>query len=260
MPELTPYYQTFILLFTGSILAGLLGSLSGLGGGLIITPFLVYLLHVDMPLVRGLSLIAVIATSTSASSVYVKEGHTDIKAAILLETATTLGAVVGAVIGVYLFGSFLSLAFALVLLYTAISSYFANGATSNEVISSGYVLKRIPLGYFVMFISGVLSGILGIGSGALKVIALDKIMGFPFKVSTSTSNLMIGVTAAAGAGVYFRKGYIDVPLALPIFFGVVLGAFFGAKLLPKTHVKAVRNIFNGLIILIAIQMIYKVFA
>lgn len=270
--------EIIIILFFGSLFAGFLGSLSGLGGGLIIVPLMVLLLDIDIHYAIGASLIAVIATSTGASAAYVKEGYTNVRAGIFLETATTTGAITGVMIAHLLPAPTLSLVFGLILLYCALSSFYFNG--KNHISSSydkaaaffklnstfpspegpiNYYVHRIPFGASIMFIAGVLSGVLGIGSGALKVLALDKVMGFPFKVSTTTSNFMIGVTAAASAGIYLHMGYVDPILTMPVMFGVVTGSLVGARLLPHLRTKLLRNVFGGLIVIIALQMIYKGF-
>lgn len=269
-------HELFPIIFTGSLLAGFLGSLSGLGGGLIIVPLLVIILNVDIHYAIGASLIAVIATSTGASAAYIKEGFTNVRAGIFLETATTVGAISGVAIGSQLSPSILSLTFGLVLFYSAISSFYTKhivdskppvdrlakffklgGSYPSKSGEIAYGVKNVPGGYFVMFLAGALSGILGIGSGALKVIALDNIMGFPFKVSTTTSNFMIGVTAAASAGLYLHLGYISPALCLPVMLGVLSGAILGAKVLPHLHTNHLKRIFGCLVMIIAFQMIYK---
>jgi uncharacterized membrane protein YfcA len=272
--------ELITILFFGSLLAGFIGSLSGLGGGMIIIPLLTIVLGVDIHYAIGASLIAVIATSTGASSAYVKEGFTKIRAGIFLETATTTGALVGVAIGVYLSASLLSLIFGLVLFYSALNAYSANGGDRHalppdapadplatrlllddfypsDIGLVAYHVARVPLGWTIMFMAGALSGILGIGSGALKVIALDQVMGFPFKVSTATSNFMIGVTAAASAGIYLHRGYIDPLLSLPVMLGVVTGSLVGAALLPRIKTKHLRKLFAAIIMIISLQMIYK---
>jgi len=238
-------------------------------------PLLTLFLDIDIHYAIGASLIAVIATSTTSSSNYIKNGFTNIRSAIFLETATTLGAISGVFIGVYLSASFLSLIFGLVLLYSALSSFFSNGADvirlekdkiatylslnnsyPSEQGQISYNIRNVPLGWFIMWLAGVLSGLLGIGSGALKVIALDHVMGFPFKVSTTTSNLMIGVTAAASAGIYFHLGYIDPILCFPVMLGVITGSSIGAKLLHKIKTKSLKRLFASLVLIISFQMIY----
>lgn len=264
----------FIVLLSGSLLAGFLGALSGLGGGLIIVPLLVLFMDVDIHYAIGASLMAVIATSSGSSVAYVKEGYTNIRVGVLLETATTLGAITGVAIGTKMPVDMLYLAFGLILLYSGISSFFNNGngltplppskianffkLDSNYPIKGtyqSYHVQHVPLGYCTMYIAGALSGILGIGAGVLKVVALDKIMHLPFKVSTTTSNFMIGVTAAASAGIYLALGYIDPFLTMPIVLGVTLGALLGARLLPILKTKILRILFACLVIFIAGQMI-----
>lgn len=266
---------SLIILF-GSIAAGLIGALSGLGGGIIIVPLLVMGLGVDIHYAIGSSLIAVIATSTAASCAYVKEGFTNVRLGILLETATTIGAIAGVGIASQLSSSLLSLIFGLFLLYVAISSFYQAKELSKNFTSDrlaltfklnstyptsqglqSYPVHHLPLGYFIMFIAGALSGILGIGSGALKVLALDRVMGLPFKVSTTTSNFMIGVTAATSAGLYFNLGYVDPVLTMPVAVGVTFGAFVGARLLPGMSTQLLRKIFSYAVLFIGLQMILK---
>jgi uncharacterized membrane protein YfcA len=266
---------SLIILF-GSITAGLIGALSGLGGGIIIVPLLVIGLGVDIHYAIGSSLIAVIATSTAASCAYVKEGFTNVRLAILLETATTIGAILGVGIASLLPASLLSLIFGLFLLYVAVSSLYQAKEVSKDFASDrlaltfklnstyptsqgmqNYPVHHLPLGYLIMFIAGAVSGILGIGSGALKVLALDRVMGLPFKVSTTTSNFMIGVTAATSAGLYFNLGYIDPLITMPVAVGVTFGAFIGARLLPSMSIQVLRRIFSYAIILVGLQMILK---
>lgn len=269
-------YEILLILFSGSLLAGFLGSLTGLGGAVIIVPLLTLVLNVDIHYAIGASLIAVIATSTASSGAYVKHGFTNIYAGVLLETATCLGATLGVVIGTLLPASVLSLIFGLFLAYASLSSFYIkqrvdsklyddklaiyfklNGSYPTKEGNVAYGVKKVPAGYAVMFLAGSLSGILGIGSGPLKVLALDTLMGFPFKVSTTTSNFMIGVTAAASAGFYFQKGYIDPLLSLPIMLGIVAGSIVGTKLLVRMHALTLRKIFACMLLLVASQMIYQ---
>lgn len=268
--------STFILII-GSFLAGLIGALSGLGGGIVIVPLLVLGLSVDIHYAIGASLIAVIATSTASSCAYVKEGYANVRLGILLETATTVGALCGVAFASKLPASTLALIFGFFLLYCAFSSlYHAKQVPKNfqtdkvslflELNNSyptkhgfqEYPVHNVPLGYFIMFIAGGLSGILGIGSGALKVVALDRVMGLPFKVSTTTSNFMIGVTAAASAGMYLKMGYIDPILTMPVVLGVTCGSFLGARLLPRISTNVLRQLFACLVIFIGIQMIWQI--
>jgi hypothetical protein len=268
------------ILFAGACLAGFLGSLTGLGGGVVIVPLLTLGMGVDIRYAIGTSLIAVIATSSGAASAYVKEGITNIKIGMFLETATTMGAISGAALAVIMPTYFLMILFGAVLLYSGVVSFKNRKDKSLPIkkntkkesklasllnlegdyqTSTGrfpYKVYNIIGGYFMMILAGILSGLLGIGSGAFKVIAMDTIMKLPFKVSTATSNFMIGVTAAASAGVYLTRGYIDPVLSMPVVLGVLLGSLIGAKTLMKSKTKTLRIIFAIVISMLALEMIY----
>jgi uncharacterized membrane protein YfcA len=265
-----------LIILIGSYFAGLLGSLTGLGGGFIIIPLLTLLLHVDIHYAIGASLVSVIATSSGAAAAYVKEGITNIRLGMFLEIATTTGALVGALLAVYIPTNYIAILFGGILIFSAISSlrkkteiivthksYLAeklklngNYPTSNGTVSYGVI--RVVGGFFMMIFAGVISGLLGIGSGALKVIAMDGIMLIPFKVSTTTSNFMIGVTAAASAVVYLQRGYIEPGLAMPVVIGVLLGALSGSKILVNSKSSGwLRWIFVVVVTVLAIQMIYN---
>ncbi len=273
-----------LVLFVGSLFAGFLGSLTGLGGGVIIVPLLTIGFGVDIHYAIGTSLISVIATSSGAASAFVKEGLLNIRVGMFLEIATTLGAIVGAAIAYFAPTHVIAIIFGLVLMYSAVSSFkkrnesvghpeqntikygkFAQilKAKGTYVDATGqqldYRLQHVGGGFFVMWIAGILSGLLGIGSGALKVIAMDSVMKMPFKVSTATSNFMIGVTAAASAGVYFSRGYIDPVLSMPVVIGVLGGSLLGARLLLKAQTKSIRIIFAIVIAFLAFEMIYNGF-
>jgi uncharacterized membrane protein YfcA len=262
------------VVFVLSALAGFLGALTGLGGGVVVVPALTLALGVDMKYAIGASLVSVIATSSGAAAAYVREGFSNIRIGMFLEIATTVGAVAGA----FLAGRFsthaLAIVFGLVLLQAAYHS-FKGLAVHPEIQESDklasrlrlggdypvdgqrkkYGVRNVPGGFATMFGAGALSGLLGIGSGAVKVIAMDSIMGIPFKVSTTTSNFMIGVTAAASAGLYLERGYIDPRVAMPVMLGVLLGALIGAKVLVHAPVKALRIVFGVVILALAVEMI-----
>ncbi len=270
-----------ILVFTAAVaavsfLAGLLGSLTGLGGGVVLVPLLTLLFKVDIRYAIGASLVSVIATSSGAASAYVKEGFSNIRIGMFLEIATTLGALAGAFVVRWIPTNAIAVIFGAVLLYSAVLSrrprsvaarnvppdplatrLRMNGSFPDVEGTRSYNVQRVPTGFGLMFGAGTLSGLLGIGSGAVKVLAMDQAMQIPFKVSTTTSNFMIGVTAAASAGVYLHRGYIDPGLSMPVVLGVLLGSFLGTRILVKAETKVLRLIFSLVILSLGVQMIYK---
>lgn len=269
---------TFILLF-GAFAAGLLGSLTGLGGGVVVIPLLTLCFGIDFHYAVGAALVASIATSSGSGSAYVKEGITNIRLGMLLEIATTIGAVIGAAVAVYFNNSVLAVIFGLALTTTALAQRRKHTDHSNvqgsemarklklygdyplpDGTKQAYQLTNVAGGFSVMALAGFLSGILGIGSGALKVIAMDGCMKVPFKVSTTTSNFMIGVTACASAVVYIQRGNIVPGIAFPVMIGVLTGALTGARLLKKMNVSLLRKIFFYAILAVAINMIYMGFS
>ncbi len=264
-----------MLLLLVALGAGFLGSMTGLGGGVVIIPALTLLFGIDIHYAMGASLVSVIATSSGAAAAYVKEGFTNIRIGMFLESATTIGAVVGASLTAYLPATIIAVVFGGVLIFSAIESHRArkkNGPPqksdrisewlrmpSSYPAKDGpqeYAVRHVPGGWGMMFVAGSLSGLLGIGSGAFKVLAMDRIMRIPFKVSTTTSNFMIGVTAAASAGVYLHHGYIDPGLVMPVMLGVLVGSLIGARTLIGSATKVLRIIFTVVILGLAIEMIY----
>jgi uncharacterized membrane protein YfcA len=264
------------LLGAGSVAAGLLGALTGLGGGVVIVPLLVVVFGVDIRYAIGASLVSVIATSSGAAAAYVEEGYSNVRVAMLLEIATALGALSGAGLAAYARTDVIAVGFGLVLLYSAFQSLRATPrdvhvdrpdplAQRLRLDSSyptpdgvrAYHVQHVGTGFGLMYGAGVLSGLLGIGSGAVKVLALDQAMRLPFKVSTTTSNFMIGVTAAASAGVYLRRGYVDPGLAMPVMLGVLLGSLAGARTLNHASPHRLRQIFAVVIIALGIEMLYN---
>jgi uncharacterized membrane protein YfcA len=266
-----------LVVFAVSLAAGVVGSLLGLGGGIVVVPVLTLALGIDIRYAIGASIVSVIATSSGAAAAYVRQHLTNLRVAMFLEMATTTGAISGAFIAGLLDPRWLFIAFGLLLGYSAFAmlrqprdrttgvqpdawadrlrlheSYFDE--TIGEV--RAYRVGHVQLGLLLMYLAGAVSGLLGIGSGAFKVPALDLAMGLPIKVSTATSNFMIGVTAAASAGVYFSRGDIDPFVAGPVAAGVVLGAFAGSKLLSKLPASKLRIAFVAVLLLIAIQMLY----
>lgn len=265
---------TFLLLF-GAYCAGLLGSLTGLGGGVIVIPLLTLAFGIDFHYAIGAALVASIATSSGSASAYVKEGLTNIRLGMFLEIATSVGAVLGAAAALWMPTNAIAIIFGAVLLLTVAMQFrqktdyigvkgsnlakklklFGSYPTKDGTVQS-YELTNVSGGFSVMVLAGALSGLLGIGSGVLKVLAMDSCMKVPFKVSTTTSNFMIGVTAVTSAVVYLQRGYIEPGIAFPIMVGVLAGAMSGAKLLKHLDVRVLRKIFAVAILLVALNMIY----
>lgn len=264
------------LVFAGSFAAGLLGALTGLGGGVVLIPLLTLVFHVDLRYAIGASLVSVIATSSGAAAAYVRDGYSNVRIGMFLEVATTIGAMCGAFLASRVPTRWLAVTFGVVLLYSAFLSWRqsrqpgqAHGPTSpysDRLRLSGsfpdgrggeqtYKVDRIAGGWATMFAAGTLSGLLGIGSGAVKVLAMDRIMRIPFKVSTTTSNFMIGVTAAASAGIYVHRGYVDPQLAFPVMLGVLAGSLLGARTLVKARVSVLRTVFTVVILVLGAEMI-----
>ncbi len=265
-----------LLIAAGSFVAGLLGSLTGLGGGVIIVPLLTLAFGVDIRYAIGASLVSVIGTSSGAAAAYLKEGFSNIRVGMFLEVATTLGALCGAFLATRIPTAAIAIIFGIVLLYSAWISAkpiseppiqetqgrFArllklDGSYPTPEGIRAYHVCGVPLGFGLMYVAGAISGLLGIGSGAVKVLAMDHAMRIPFKVSATTSNFMIGVTAAASAGIYLRRGYIDPGLAMPVMLGVLPGALVGARILPEARVRTLRIVFSVAIAAVAIEMVVK---
>jgi uncharacterized membrane protein YfcA len=262
-----------LVVFTGALGAGFLGSLTGLGGGVVIVPLLTVFLGVDIRYAIGASLVSVIATSSGAAAAYLKEGFTNMRVGIFLEVATTTGAIVGATLATRLPAATIEVIFGIVLL---VSVYLTlrlkepppataeprglartlrlSGTYPTPSGPVAYSPERVPLGFGIMAVAGALSGLLGIGSGAVKVLALDQAMRLPFKVSTTTSNFMIGVTAAASAGIYLRRGFIEPALAMPVMLGVLAGSLFGARMLVAARSRVLRLVFSVAILALGVEM------
>ena len=265
-----------LLVWVSSLVAGLVGALTGLGGGVVLVPLLSLFFKVDIRYAIGASLVSVIATSSGAAAAYVKEGFSNIRIGMFLEIATTLGALLGANLAARVSTHAIAIVFGVVLLFSAYFSREPRSLTERAVPPDplatrlrlngsfpdvdgirSYNVQHVPAGWALMFGAGALSGLLGIGSGAMKVLAMDQAMKIPFKVSTTTSNFMIGFTAAASAGVYLNRGYVDPGLAMPVMLGVLAGSLLGARILIKTHTKWLRLGFSLVIVLLAIEMLYN---
>ncbi len=265
-----------IALGVGSLVAGFLGALTGLGGGVVIVPLLVLGFGVDIHYAIGASLVSVIATSSGAAAAYVREGYSNIRVGMFLEIATTIGALSGALVAPLVPPNRLAVVFGVVLLYSAYASSHRSDHARGDIQSDrwattlrldstyptagglqAYRVQHVPAGFGLMYGAGVLSGLLGIGSGAVKVLAMDQAMRLPFKVSTTTSNFMIGVTAAASAGIYLNRGYIDPGLAMPVVLGVLLGSMQGARVLTTAKSARLRLVFTWVIVALACEMLFN---
>ncbi len=259
-----------------SFVAGVIGALIGLGGGIIVTPVLVLAFGIDIRYAMGAALASVIATSSGAAAAYLRDGISNMRVGLFLCIATTLGAVGGAMLAGVSNPAILSLVFGLALLATAGLSLRKQPDASERLAADpvavrlrlddempgangpvAYHVQRVGWGFAVMVVAGVLSGLLGIGSGAFKVLGMDQVMRIPFRVTTTTSNFMIGVTAAASVGIYLKNGYLDPILVYPVALGVLAGAFLGARLLPIVPTKLLKAIFLVAIVVIGIQMILR---
>jgi uncharacterized membrane protein YfcA len=264
------------IILAGAFCAGLLGSLTGLGGGVIIIPLLTLGFGVDIRYAIGASLVSVIATSSGSAVAYVKEGFSNIRLGMFLEVATTTGAVLGAFLAIYAPTNLIAIIFGAILIVSAITSFIKKNNPAHAFGGSPLAIKlrlnstypegsqlvpysvyRVYGGFGMMAVAGVVSGLLGVGSGALKVVAMDNIMRIPFKVSTTTSNFMIGVTAAASAGIYLYRGYIDPGLSMPVVLGVLAGAYAGSHLLANAKPVWLRIVFSIVVVVLAVEMIYN---
>jgi uncharacterized membrane protein YfcA len=264
-----------------SFVAGVIGALAGVGGGILVVPALTLLFAVDIHLAVGASIVSVIATSSGAAAAYVRDRLTDMHIGMFLELATTTGAVIGATLAAVATSSFLFVLLGVVLLLSAVQQVLRLGeelppnaepsslARRLELVGSypdsrlgvdvPYAARRVPLGFLLMGVAGAVSGLLGIGSGALKVLAMDGAMRLPMKVSSATSNFMIGVTAAASAGIYVARGDVDPIIAAPVALGVLGGATVGARILPLLANRHVRIVFLPVLLIIGIQTLFRGF-
>jgi len=271
--------ETDLAILAVSAAAGVLGALAGVGGGILIVPALTIVFGVDIRLAVGASIVSVIATSSGAAAAYVRDRLTDMRVGMFLELATTSGAVAGALLAAVVAPSALLVLLGLVLLFSAAQQGLRLGeelppATEPSRLAARlglvgaypdrrlghdvpYAARRVPLGFALMALAGVVSGLLGIGSGALKVLAMDGAMRLPMKVSSATSNFMIGVTAAASAGIYLGRGDVDPTIAAPVALGVLGGATIGARLLPRLSNRHVRRVFLPVLLAIGLETLAR---
>ena len=266
-------------IFGVSVLAGAIGALAGVGGGILIIPAVTIIFGVDIRLAIGASIVSVIATSSGAAAAYVRDRLTNLRIGMFLELATTTGAVAGALLAAIVAPSLLYVVLGVVLVLSALMQLTRLGEELVESVPASalaqslslaetypdpflggeiaYAPRRIPFGFALMGLAGLVSGLLGIGSGALKVVAMDGVMRLPMKVSSATSNFMIGVTAAASAGIYVGRGDVDVRIAAPVALGVLAGAFIGARLLGRLSNRHVRRIFVPVLAVIGLETVLR---
>lgn len=274
--------QFFFVVLLVSVVAGCLGSILGLGGGVVIVPVLTLFLGVPPLFAIGASIVSVIATSSGAASAYVKEKMANVRIGVFLELATTSGAVVGALLTLTLerdnLESLIYLAFGAVLVISVLplihtigeevpANVVPDGISRRLELSGQYCDRKLGdvsyegthslLGLAIMYVAGLISGLLGIGSGVLKVVALDAGMKIPMKVSSATSNFMIGVTAAASAGIFYLSGYIDPFIVAPVILGVLGGSVVGSRVLPRASNSMIKRLFIPVILILAFEMILK---
>jgi uncharacterized protein len=268
--------EFLVILFLSSIFAGVFGSIVGLGGGVVIVPVLTLLLGVDIHFAIGASIVAIIGTSSGAASTYVKDKLTNLRVGMFLEVATTSGAIVGAAVAGFVNSSALSLIFGLILLATLVPTVMKFGEDIPKSPELKGLSKRLKLtgsytevdgkvvnynatrpgeGLVGMVVAGVLSGLLGIGAGAFKVLSMDSAMKLPMKVSTTTSNFMIGVTAAASAGIYYARGDVNPLIVAPVAVGILIGAVIGARILVRARNPTIRKLFAVVLAIVAVEMI-----
>jgi uncharacterized membrane protein YfcA len=264
------------LLFVISYFAGILGAITGLGGGAVLIPVLVLVFHVNIYYAMGASLISVIATSSGATAVYLRHGLTNLRLGMLLEVGAVSGAIIGALLVKFIPASIIATILGFVLF---ISAFFVLKRHEDQDLllpshpwaqtlkldgtypivggRKAYHVQQVPLALSLMSFAGLLSGLLGIGAGVLKVVAMDQTLRLPYRVSTTTSNFMIGITATASVGIYFARGYIDPGLVFPVLVGVLLGSFTGTLMLARLHIRLLRLIFSIVICLLGLELIYK---
>ncbi|MDG6900448.1 MAG: sulfite exporter TauE/SafE family protein [Nitrososphaerota archaeon] len=263
-------------MFLVSICAGIFGSIVGLGGGVVVIPVLTILFGVDIHFAIGASIVAIIGTSSGAASTYVRDRVTNLRVGMFLELASTTGAIIGAALAAYANSAALELIFGTILIISLVPTMMKigeeipkspelKGLAKRLNLSGSYVEKdgsivqynseRPTEGLLGTWVAGILSGLLGIGGGAFKVLSMDLAMKLPMKVSTTTSNFMIGVTAAASAGIYFARGDVDPLIVAPVALGILIGANAGARVLLRSRNASIRKAFAAVMAVAAAEMI-----
>jgi len=263
-----------LLIFTISMVVGGLGSMLGIGGGVMLIPLLTGIFGLNIKTAIGASIISVIATSSAAGAVYVGRGLTHSRLAMVLEIATTAGGLAGGITAVLVSPRVLYLIFGFVLLYVTFSmrgfrrqdqGVYPTGLLdtsyrdplTGEVVTYG--VRHLPLGMFASFLAGNVSGLLGIGGGVVKVPIMSVVMGIPMRAAIATSNFAIGVTAAASAIIYYQHGYVKPDIAIPTALGVLLGARLGTFIGGRVRSQRLKQIFQGLLLIFAVQMFVRTF-
>jgi uncharacterized membrane protein YfcA len=279
--------EYILLMFLVAIVAGLVGSMVGVGGGILVVPALTIGFGIPIEYAIGASIISTIATSSASASAYVRDGITNLRIGMFLEIASVLGSIVGVIATLYFVRSGLS--WTIFIVFGVLLFFSAHNVVHNARLERGgesrvnttpnriaerlhlkgeyedrslhvtirYVAAHAPAGFGVIFFAGLLSGLLGVGGGTLKVLGMDTIMRLPFKVSTTTSNFMIGVTATASTGILYASGYINVLLAAPVALGVVIGSVAGAKILVRSKPAAIRVVFILVMLAFGVEMIFR---
>ena len=272
---MTVFYFS-VLIFIFSYFAGFLGAITGFGGGIIIIPILVLFFNINIHYAMGASLVAAMATSSTAAYAYMRSQYTNFRIGLFLEIMAVIGAFFGALLVAFLSKSFIAILLSLILFLSAYltikrdeekdapqtshpwaTALNLDGTYLTREGVKAYHVARVPYAFFMMGLAGILSGLLGIGAGTLKVLVMDQALGLPYKIATATSNFMIGITAAVSAGIYFSHGYINPSLTFPVLLGVIIGSFSGAKILKKIHHRTLRIIFSVLICIIGLQLLYN---
>ncbi len=249
----------WILMLAGGAAAGLFGSLLGLGGGILIVPLLTLGFGLDLRTAVGVSLVSVIMTSSAAAGVYLERRIADLRLGMRLELFTAIGALAGGSIAFLIDERWLSILFAGLLVYVAVSMLRARTteAPADASEERSYEVRNVPLGIVGATGAGVLSALLGIGGGLVKVPLMHIVMGIPLRIATATSNLMVGITAAAGAVIYLARGEIDPYIAGPTAIGVFVGASLGSRVAHRIDLRILRWLFVVVLLYTAVQMFLR---
>jgi len=263
-------------MFLVSVFAGVFGSIVGLGGGVVVIPALTIIFGIDIHFAIGASIVAIIGTSSGAASTYVRDKVTNLRVGMFLELGSTTGAIIGAALAAYANAAALELIFGGILIISLVPTLMKigeeipkspelKGLARRLSLAGSYVEKdgsairynseRPVEGLVGTWVAGILSGLLGIGGGAFKVLSMDLAMKLPMKVSTTTSNFMIGVTAAASAGIYFARGDVDPLIVAPVAVGILIGAALGARVLLRSRNASIRKAFAAVMAVAAAEMI-----